>query len=171
MVKSWGWVVVAHEILLSALGLGVVSILDSRFSILDSRFSILDSRFSILDSIPRSQVTSPSPSRLTKIGHSPSFPVVPRNSMSFHVIPRHSPSPSPSPIPVPVAWQFLPSTCPWKPSHSNTYCSSSCQVTSTALWLPKTIYIYVYKLGLGLEYDILSCAWIWYFAPPFSFLC
>ena len=52
---------VAHEILLSALGLGVVSILDSRFSFLDSRFSFLDSRFSILDSpflildsIPRS---------------------------------------------------------------------------------------------------------------------
>ena len=57
---------VAHEILLSALGLGVVSILDSRFSFLDSRFSILDSCFSILYFIPRSQAPSPSPSRLTK---------------------------------------------------------------------------------------------------------
>ena len=38
-------------------GLGVVSILDSRFSILDSWFLILDSRFSILG--PRSQVPSP----------------------------------------------------------------------------------------------------------------
>ena len=46
LLKVMGWVVVvvvAHEILLSALGLGVVSILDSRFLILDSRFSILDS--------------------------------------------------------------------------------------------------------------------------------
>ena len=38
MVKSYGWwwvVVVAPGILLSALGLGIVSILDSCFSILD----------------------------------------------------------------------------------------------------------------------------------------
>ena len=62
MVKSWGvgggwWV--AHEILLSALGLGVVSILDSRFLILDSRFSILfpGSRSQVPG--PRSQVPSP----------------------------------------------------------------------------------------------------------------
>ena len=47
-----GWWVVALEILLSALGLGVVSILDSRFLVLDSRFSILHS-------IPRSQVPGP----------------------------------------------------------------------------------------------------------------
>ena len=66
MVKSWGWVVVAHEILLSALGLGVVSILDSHFSFLDSWFSFLNSWFSILNSQfsilfpgPRSQVPSP----------------------------------------------------------------------------------------------------------------
>ena len=38
---------------------------DSRFSILNSQFSILDSRFSILFPGPRSQVPSPSPSRLT----------------------------------------------------------------------------------------------------------
>ena len=64
MVKSYGWV--AHEILLSALGLGVVSILDSQFSflvspflILDSRFSFLVSRFSILDSLFYSQVPGP----------------------------------------------------------------------------------------------------------------
>ena len=43
-VRGGGWWEVAHEILLSALGLGVVS---------------------ILYSIPRSQVPSPSPSRLT----------------------------------------------------------------------------------------------------------
>ena len=62
MVKSYGVVggwVVAPGILLSALGLGVVSILDSRFSFLDSRFLFLVSRFSILDSIPRSQVPGP----------------------------------------------------------------------------------------------------------------
>ena len=71
MVKSYGWVV-AHEILLSALGLGVVSILDSQFSFLVSPFLILDSRFSFLDSLfysqvpgSRSHVPSPSPSRLT----------------------------------------------------------------------------------------------------------
>ena len=58
MVKSYGWGV-AHEILLSALGLGVVSILDSRFSILDSRFLILVSRFLILDSLFYSQVPGP----------------------------------------------------------------------------------------------------------------
>ena len=58
--------VVAHEILLSALGLGIVSILDSWLSTLDSWLSILESRFSILDPLfysqvpgPRSQVLSP----------------------------------------------------------------------------------------------------------------
>ena len=63
-----GWV--AHEILLSALGLGSFDsrflILDSRFLFLVSQFSILNSRFSILDSQfyyqvpgPRSQVPGP----------------------------------------------------------------------------------------------------------------
>ena len=83
MVKScgvggggWG---VAPGILLSALGLGVVSILDSWFSILVSRFSILVSRFSILYSIPRSQVPGP-----------------------------RSQVPGPrSQVPVPVAWQKI----------------------------------------------------------------
>ena len=69
MVKSYGWVV-AHEILLSALGLGVVSILDSLFySQVPSPRSQVPGPKSQVPS-PKSQVPSPksqvpSPSRLT----------------------------------------------------------------------------------------------------------
>ena len=66
--------VVAHEILLSALGLGVVSILyflfysqvpGSRSQVLGPRSQVPGSRSQVPG--PRSQVPSPSPSRLTKI--------------------------------------------------------------------------------------------------------
>ena len=58
-----GWV--APGILLSALGLGVVSILGFRFSILDSipKSQVPGPKFQVPS--PKSQVPSPSPSRLT----------------------------------------------------------------------------------------------------------